>query len=137
MAKLKLDVQTEDEGLEPHEIELTGPYQSDPGDLPDGVDWRSARWHETIRFVAVGPWDLVNGVIRAIGVNSETGAIMIAAGVDLTRFMVGNAIDDDKPKMRALLADPHKVIYRADIARICVFLVEQYSGGKASTISGM
>lgn len=119
------------ESIEPIPITLTGWYQSDPGDLPAGADWREAQWRETIRFVAVGKWEDVNRIIANVGINEE-GTVLISGGVDLTRFMVGNAIEDDKKAMQALLSNPHKVITRKTIAMFTLALIEAYSGGKAS-----
>lgn len=136
MAKLTIEAAAP-ENLEPHEVELSGSYQSDPGKgrpADAGDDWwRSARWHETIRFVAVAPWASVNAVISGVGINNE-GGIVISGGIDLSAFMVQNAVAEDRTKMAAILSDRHRVIQREDIGKIVLFLVEQWSGGKAAIV---
>lgn len=138
MAKMTI-TGTRPQTLDPHEVELSGYYQSDPGagHRPAGDDvsddwWKDATWTEVVRFVPVAPWASVNEVISGVGVNAA-GSVVISGGIDLSHFMVSNAVAEDKRKMAALLADPHKVLTREDIGRIVLFLVEQWSGGKAST----
>lgn len=133
MAQLKIHADAPDD-LSPHLVELDGQYQSDPGDLAEGVDWRTARWELAVHFVPVAPWTSVNRIIRSVGVSGE-GNIIIAGGVDVSSFLIDNAVEADQPKLRSLFNDQHRVITRKTIFEVTMFLVEQWSGGKASIVS--
>lgn len=124
------------ESREPHVVNFTGFYQTDPGDLPEGTDWRSATWTESVRFLPQAPWEIVNSVIAGVG-QTAAGDIIISGGVDLSRFLVGAAIDEDQPKVRALLRDRNRAMHRKYVSEVILFLVEQYSGGKAGIVSAI
>lgn len=112
---------------EPIEITLDGGYQSDPGNLPDGTDWRDASWEETFHFVRYAPWSQVNAVIASVAQDND-GNLIVAGGLDLSRFLIGNAVDADQRALRELLNDRHRVVDQKVIAGIVFALVGEWGG---------
>ncbi len=101
--------------VDPIPVEFTGYYQDDPyvGDdanRPDGFDWHTAQWAETIEFVAVAPWDEVNRVIKSVAQDTD-GNLIVAASIDLSHFLISNGYrDEDRRRMASLLRDRCRVL---------------------------
>lgn len=123
------------ENVAPIAMKLSGWYQADPytdDDRPEGFEWRSAQWHEVINFVAIAPWNEVNRVIRGIAQDTD-GNLIVAAGIDLSRFMVQNAVEgEDQEKMAALLNDRCRVLSQKTLGKVVFALIGEW-GGRPTT----